>query len=96
MLTIFGVYWQSNMFTDRSKADTLSTSNKRALKEQLYNMSKQTSCDEVHVAVAQATEMSGAEMRGKMGALEHQAEQTWTSHQVTLVEMNSVAGDAPR
>ena len=30
-----------------------------------------------------------------MGALENQAEQTWTSHQATLLnEMNDVAGDA--
>ena len=32
---------------------------------------------------------------GKNGALENQAEQTWTSHQVTLLnEKNSVVGDA--
>ena len=51
--------------------------------------------DEVDVAVAQTTEMSRAEKRERMGALENQADQTWTSHQVTsLNEMNSVATDA--
>ena len=39
--------------------------------------------------------MSGAEMREIIGALESQAEQTWSSHQATsLNEMNGVAGDA--
>ena len=34
-------------------------------------------------------------MRKRMGALENQAEQTWTSHQITLLsEMNSVASNA--
>ena len=34
-------------------------------------------------------------MRERMGALENQAEATWTSHHVTLVnEMKSVASDA--
>ena len=41
---------------------------------------EQTARDEVHVAVPQASEMSRAEMRETMGALENQAEQTWTSH----------------
>ena len=50
---------------------------------------------EDHVAVGRATKLSGAEMRTKKGALENQAEQTYTSHQVKLVdEMNVVAGDA--
>ena len=50
---------------------------------------------EVHVAGTQATEMSRAEMRDTMGALEQRAQQTWTSHQVILfAESNSVAGDA--
>ena len=44
---------------------------------------EQAAHDEVHVAVAQATEMSRAEMRERMGALENHAAQTWTSHQVT-------------
>ena len=39
--------------------------------------------------------MSEAEMRERMGALENQEEQTWTEHQVTLLnDMKSVAGDA--
>ena len=42
---------------------------------------EQASCDEVHVAVAQAR----AGMRAGMGALENQAEQTWTSHEVRLL-----------
>ena len=34
-------------------------------------------------------------MRERMGALENQAEQNWTSHQVTLLfEIGGVAGDA--
>ena len=38
--------------------------------------------------------MSGAEMREIMGALENEAEQTWTSHQVTLLKkMSSVERD---
>ena len=40
---------------------------------------------EVHVAVAQATEMSGAEMRESVVAVENQAEQTWTSQQVMIL-----------
>ena len=51
--------------------------------------------DEVHVAVAQDTKMSRAEMRTRIGAVENQAEQTWTSHQITILkEMTSIAGDA--
>ena len=51
--------------------------------------------DEVHVAVAQATEVSGKEMRETMGALDNQAEQNWISHQVSLRDKTkSVAGDA--
>ena len=51
---------------------------------------EQAARDEVHGAVAQATDMSNAEMRETTGALENQAEQTWTSHQVvSLNEMNS-------
>ena len=54
----------------------------------------QAARDEVHVAVAHATEMSRAEMRERLGATENQGKQTWTSHQVTLLsEMSSVAGD---
>ena len=56
---------------------------------------EQASRDQVHVAVAQATGVSGAEMLERMGALEHHAEQTWTSHQGTLlITMNKVAKDA--
>ena len=40
-LTIFGIYWQGNVFTGRSKTETLGTSNKHASKEQLKNVSKQ-------------------------------------------------------
>ena len=51
--------------------------------------------DEVHVAVAQATEVSGKEMREMMGALDNPAEQNWISHQVSLRDKtNSVAGDS--
>ena len=53
---------------------------------------EQAARDEVHAAVAQATERSGAEVRESMGALENEAEQTWTCHQVMFLnEMNSVA-----
>ena len=46
----------------------------------------------IHVAVARATVMSGAEMRT---IIENQAEQIWTFHHVTLLnEMHSVDGDA--
>ena len=86
--------WKSNMFTGRSKADTLCTSNKQTSKEELKNVSKQLVIN-FQVAVAQATAISRAEMWEIMVALEHQAEQTWTFHQVTsLNEMNSVSGDA--
>ena len=35
------------------------------------------------------------QLRERMGALEKQAEQTWTSHLITLLnEMNDVVGDA--
>ena len=54
----------------------------------------QAAREEVHVAVAKTTYMSRAEMRGIVGALENQAVQAWTPHQVPLLnEMNSV-GDA--
>ena len=46
-------------------------------------------------AVAQATEMSRATTLERMGALENEAEQTWTYHQATLLnEMDSVASSA--
>ena len=38
--------------------------------------------------------ISRAEMLTRMGALEHQAEQTWTSHPVMFWEMQSVTCDA--
>ena len=49
---------------------------------------------EIHVAAAQATDMSRAYMRGVMGVLENEVEQTWTSRQVALLNgINSFAGD---
>ena len=58
--------------------------------ERAARENEQAARDEVHGAVAQATEMSRAEMRRK-GAHENQAEQPWTSHQVVLLnEMSSV------
>ena len=39
---------------------------------------EQAARDKVHAALAQATEMSRAEMRERMGALENQTEQTST------------------
>ena len=54
---------------------------------------KQTTLGEVHVVVAQATDMSRAEMLARIDALESGAEQSWTSHQVMfLYELKSVAG----
>ena len=44
---------------------------------------EQAARDEVHAAMAQATEMSRAEMQERMCAPEYQAEQTRTYHQVT-------------
>ena len=56
---------------------------------------EQVARDKVHVAVAQASERCRTEMWERKNALEKQAEQTVTSHQVTkLNEMSSVAGDA--
>ena len=56
---------------------------------------EQAARDDGHFVVAQATEMSSEEMREIMGALENQAKQVWTSHQVKLLnEMHSVASDA--
>ena len=56
---------------------------------------EQATRDGVRVAAAQATDISRAEMLARMGALEQRAQQSWTSHQITLLdEMNSVAGDA--
>ena len=56
---------------------------------------EQAARDEVHVAVAQATETSRADMLARLGALEQLAEQSWTSHEVMLLDvMNGVAGDA--
>ena len=54
---------------------------------------KQAARDEENVAVA-VTEMSRAEMRERMGALENQAAPTWTSHQVT--QLNEMIGVARR
>ena len=63
-------------------------------KEQLNDMSKQL----VTKFMLQLHKLPTSPERncGKIrGTLEHQAEQTWTSHRVTLLdEMNSVAGDA--
>ena len=67
----------------------------QAVFERVAQEYEQAARDEVHVAGAQATEMSGAELRRRMGALENQTEQTWTSHRlVSWHEMNSVASDA--
>ena len=50
---------------------------------------------QVHVTAVRTTEISAAEMPATMGALEHRAEQSWSSHLVILSdEMNSVGGDA--
>ena len=78
------------MFTGRSLADQI-------LNFQQAGFERAQECEqaargEVHVPVAQATEMSGAEMRTRMGAHKHQVEQTWTSHPVILLnEMTSCA-----
>ena len=80
------VYWREQ---DRNASKFQQAGFHRAAQE--YD---QAAGDEVLVAVAQAIEMS-AEMRERMGALEHRAKQSWTSHQVfQLDDMNSVAGDA--
>ena len=56
---------------------------------------EQVTRDEVTVAVAQATEMSGAELLVRTNAIKQRAQQAWTSHEVTLLnEMNCVAGAA--
>ena len=56
---------------------------------------EQAAHGEVHVAVAQATEMSRVDMLARVSALHHRGEQSWTSPQVmSLDQMNSVAGDA--
>ena len=67
----------------------------QAVFERVAQEYEQAARDEVHVAGAQATEMSGAELRRRMGALENQTEQTWTFHRLVLWhEMNSAASDA--
>ena len=83
------------MFTGRIKAENASDF-QRAGFERAAQEYEQAARDEVHVAVAQLTKMFRAELRKRMGALQHQAEQTWTSNQVVffVCEMNSVAGDA--
>ena len=74
-LTIMEIYWQLNMFTGRSKAETLGTSKMQTSKEQPKNMIKQLVM-KIHVAVAQATEMSRAEMWEIMGSVGNQVEET--------------------
>ena len=69
------VYWQEQ---GRQAWNFKHASFKSAVQE-----SEQAARDEVHDAVAQATDMSGAETREMMDGLENKAEQTWTSHQVT-------------
>ena len=54
---------------------------------------EQAARDEVHVAGAR--KCLDEEMLETMGALENEAEHTWTSHQImSLHEMNSVTGGA--
>ena len=56
---------------------------------------EQVARDEFIVAVARATKMSRAELLARKNALEQRAQQSWTSHQVALLdEMNSVASQA--
>ena len=50
--------------------------------ERAAQETEQAARDDVHVAVARASEMSGAERLARMGALEHRTEQSWTSHQI--------------
>ena len=78
------VHWQQR---SRNTLNFPQASFERAVQE-----CEQATRDEVHVAVAQSTERPDAEMRKRMGALENQAEQTCTSHQITSSsEMNGVA-----
>ena len=48
--------------------------------------SERAARDEVHVAVALATEMFRAKVLARMGALEQRPEQSWTSHSVMLLD----------
>ena len=74
---------EHNIFTGRSKAENASDF-QRAGFERAAQEYEQAARDEVHVAVAQLTNMFRAELRKRMGALQHQAEQTWTSNQVVF------------
>ena len=81
------VYWQEQ---GRHALNFQQANFERAAQE-----CEQTDRHEVHVAVAQATEMSRAAMRERMGVLENEAKQNLRSHQATLLnEMDSVADDA--
>ena len=87
MLTKQLVYWQEQ---DRNTFNFQQEGFERAAQEH-----EEAARDEVLVTVAQATDMSRSEMRERMGALENQAVQTWTSHQALLLdEMIGVEGDA--
>ena len=87
ILTEQHVYWQ-----EQSRN---ALSSQQAGSERAAQACERAARVEVHVAVAQATDMSRAEMWTRMCVLANQAGQTWTSHQVSLLsEMNSVAGDA--
>ena len=70
------IYWQEQ---GRHALNFQQASFERAAQEY-----EQAARDEVHVALAQDTEMSGAEMRERLEAVENQAEQTWTAHQVAF------------
>ena len=95
--TTVGMYWQSTLFTGRNKnkADT-HLSFQQAGFERAAQEYKQAARDEVPFAVAQAIEMSGAEMRREEWMLPKiKQSHTWISYQVMLLnDTNSVAGDA--
>ena len=72
------------MVTSRSKGRQALNFQQAGL-ERAAQEYEQAARDEVHVAVAQAIDMSTAETRERKGAIETQAGRTWTSHQVTIL-----------
>ena len=63
--------------------------------EQLKNIISERLVMKFMLQLYKATDMSLADMWERMGAIENQAEQNWTSHQVMLLnKMNSVPSDA--
>ena len=96
--TIVGIYWQSDVFVywqeQGRQAMNFPQAGWQAANEQLKNMSEQF-VTKFMLQLQKLHKCPGRKMQERMGALENQPKQTWSSHQVTLLnDVNSVAAQS--